>query len=98
MSLGNEEIIRKLYAAGEGSGMDTEKFVSFFSKEGYMYDVPSGTKFRGKAIGDSIAALAKAFPDVHRELLSVYVAEKSSSSSLEFGERMKVSWPLVLKL
>ena len=75
MSLGNEEIIRNLYAAGEGSGIDTEKFVSFFSKEGYMYDVPSGTKFRGKAIGDSIAALAKAFPDVHRELLSIYVAE-----------------------
>jgi uncharacterized protein len=75
MSLGNEEIIRKLYAAGEGPGMDTEKFVSFFSKEGYMYDVPSGTKFRGKAIGDSIAALASAFPDVHRELLSIYLAE-----------------------
>ena len=55
--------------------MDTEKFVSFFSEEGYMYDVPSGTKFRGKAIGDSIAALAKAFPDVHRELLSVHVTE-----------------------
>jgi uncharacterized protein len=73
MSLGNEEIIRKLYAAGEGSGLDAEKFVSFFSKEGYMYDVPSGTKFRGKAIGDSIAALASAFPDVHRELLSIYV-------------------------
>ena len=35
-SLGNEEIIRKLYAAGEGSGLDTEKFVSFFSEEGYM--------------------------------------------------------------
>src|SRR5471030_3116692 len=75
MSLGNEEIIRKLYAAAEGPGMDTEKFVSFFSEEGYMYDVPSGTKFRGKAIGDSIAALASAFPDVHRELLSIYVAE-----------------------
>ncbi len=74
MSLGNEEIIRKLYAAGEGPGMDTEKFVSFFSEEGYMYDVPSGTKFRGKAIGDSIAALASAFPDVHRELSSLYVA------------------------
>ena len=74
-SLGNEEIIRKLYAAGEGPGMDTEKFVSFFSKEGYMCDMPSGTKFRGKAIGDSIAALASAFPDVHRELLSIYVTE-----------------------
>ena len=75
MSLGNEEIIRKLYAAAEGPGKDFEKFVSFFSEEGYMYDIPSGTKFRGKAIGDSIAALASAFPDVHRELLSIYVAE-----------------------
>jgi predicted ester cyclase len=73
--IGNEEIIRELYAAAEGPGMDTEKFVSFFSEEGYMYDIPSGTKFRGKAIGDSIAALASAFPDVHRELLSIYVAE-----------------------
>ena len=75
MSLDNEDIIRKLYAAGEGPEMDTEKFVSFFSKEGYMYDVPSGTKFRGKAIGDSIAGLAKAFPDVHRELMNIYVTE-----------------------
>jgi ketosteroid isomerase-like protein len=75
MTLGNEEIIRKLYVAGEGPGMDTEKFVSFFSEEGYMYDVPSGTKFRGKAIGDSIAALAGAFPDLHRELSSIHVAK-----------------------
>ena len=77
MSSGNEEVIRKLYAAGEGPGMDTEKFVSFFSEEGYMYDVPSGTKFRGKAIGDSIAALASAFPDLHRELLSFHVADNA---------------------
>jgi uncharacterized protein len=75
MSLGNEEIIRNLYAAAEGPGKDFKKFVSFFSEEGYMYDIPSGTKFRGKAIGDSIAALASALPDVHRELLSIYVAE-----------------------
>jgi uncharacterized protein len=74
-SLGNEAIIRKLYAVGEGPGMDTKKFVSFFSVKGYMCDVPSGTKFRGKAIGDSIAALARAFPDVHRKLLSFHVTE-----------------------
>ena len=73
--LRNEEIIRELYAAAEGQGTDIEKFVSLFSEEGYMYDIPSGIKFRGQAIGDSIAALASAFPDVHRELLSVYVAE-----------------------
>ena len=73
--LDNEEIIRELYAAGEGQGTDTEKFVSMFSDEGYMLDMASGTKFRGKAIGDSIAGLASAFPDVHRELLDIYVAE-----------------------
>ena len=74
-SRGNEEIIRKLYAAGEGPELDPKKFVSFFSKEGYMYDVPTDTKFRGKAIGESIAALAKSFPDVHRELLNIYATE-----------------------
>src|SRR5271156_6834299 len=73
--LRNEEFIRELYAAAEGQGTDIAKFVSLFSAEGYMYDIPSDKKFRGKAIGDSIAALASAFPDVHRELLSVYVAE-----------------------
>jgi ketosteroid isomerase-like protein len=73
----NEEIIRELYAAGEGQGMDPKKFVSMFSEEGYMLDIPSGTKFRGQAIGDSIAALASAFPDVHRELLDFYVTENA---------------------
>jgi predicted ester cyclase len=71
----NEEIIRELYAAGEGQGMDTQKFVSTFSDEGYMWDMATGMKLRGKAIGDSIAGLASAFPDVHRELLSIYVVE-----------------------
>ena len=73
--LDHEKFIRKLYAYGEGQGLDTQKFVSMFSDEGYMLDMASGTKFRGKAIGDSIASLARAFPDVHRELLDIYVAE-----------------------
>jgi uncharacterized protein len=71
-STGNEEIIKKLYVAGERPGLDPEKFVSFFSEEGYMWDMASGTKFRGKAIGESIAALASAFPDVRREISSIY--------------------------
>jgi ketosteroid isomerase-like protein len=71
----NEQIIRETCAAAEGQGLDTENFVSMFSDDGYMWDMASGTKFRGKGIGDSIAALASAFPDVHRELLSIYVAE-----------------------
>jgi predicted ester cyclase len=71
----NEKLIRELCAAAEGQGIDIEKFVSLFSRDGYMWDMASGMKFRGKAIGDSIAGLARAFPDVHRELLSIYVAE-----------------------
>jgi hypothetical protein len=42
MMLNNEEIVRELYAAAEGSGKDIAKFVSFFSDEGYMCDMPSG--------------------------------------------------------
>src|SRR6202167_1972428 len=74
-TLDHEKFIRKLYTYGEGDQMDVEKFVSMFSDEGYMLDMASGTKFRGKAIGASIAALARAFPDLHRELLNIYVAE-----------------------
>ena len=73
--LDHEKFIRKVYTYVEGKGIDTQKFVSMFSDEGYMLDMASGTKFRGKAIGDSIAALARAFPDLHRELLKIYVAE-----------------------
>lgn len=69
----NEQRIRALYAAGEGEGLDVEKFVSMFSREGYMRDMASGLEFRGKSIGDSVAGFAKAFPDVHREIFSVYV-------------------------
>src|SRR5450432_1488293 len=73
--LDHEKFIREFYKYAEGDQMDVEKFVSMFADEGYMLDMASGTKFRGKAIGDSIAGLASAFPDVHRELLDIYVAE-----------------------
>jgi hypothetical protein len=72
--LGNEEIIRELYAAAEGHGTDIEKFVSMFCDKGYMRDIASGIDFRGQAIGESIAGFVRAFPDVHRELFSIYVA------------------------
>ena len=75
MMLNNEKIVRELYAAAEGSGKDIAKLVSFFSDEGYMCDIPSGLKLHGQAIGDAIEAFARAFPDVHRELFNIYVAE-----------------------
>jgi ketosteroid isomerase-like protein len=75
MMLNNEKIVRELYAAAEGSGKDIAKLVSFFSDEGYMCDIPSGLKLHGQAIGDAIEAFARAFPDVHRELFNICVAE-----------------------
>ncbi|MBB5716914.1 nuclear transport factor 2 family protein [Sphingomonas aerophila] len=69
----NEEIIRSLYAVAEASSKDTAKFVSMFSEGGYFYDVPSGMKFYGKEIGDTVDAYASAFPDMHRELYRFYV-------------------------
>jgi hypothetical protein len=42
--LNNEEIVRELYAAAEGSGKDIAKFVSFFSDEGYMCDIPKNVE------------------------------------------------------
>ena len=89
--LNNEEIVRELYAAAEGSGKDIAKLVSFFSDEGYMCDIPSGLKLHGQAIGDAIDAFARAFPDVHRELFNIYVAENVVVVELAIRERIKVS-------
>ncbi|WP_246622201.1 ester cyclase [Rhizobium laguerreae] len=46
-----------------------------FSDEGYMRDMPTGVEFRGQAIGKSIGGFVSAFPDAHRDLLSVCVAD-----------------------
>jgi predicted ester cyclase len=97
--LENEKIIREFYAAGNARGMDTDKFVSMFSEEGYMWDIASGTKFRGKAMGDSIAALAKAFPDVRRAILDVvvsgnFVVVEAAVRGTHKGELTLASGPL----
>jgi predicted ester cyclase len=70
----NEKLIRELYNAAEGKRLDTGKFISMFASDGYMRDVPSGADLRGQAIGESIAGLARAFPDVHREIFNVHVS------------------------
>lgn len=71
----NEQIVRELYAAAEGPGINAAKFTAMFSEAGYMRDMPSGREFRGEDIGKSIAGFGSAFPDVHRELLTTCVAE-----------------------
>jgi hypothetical protein len=96
--LGNEEIIRELYAAGEGQGTDIEKFVSMFSEEGYMLDIPSGTKFRGQALATLLPASQVHFLMSTVSCLASTSRRTSSLSNSQFGERIKVSWPLLLDL
>jgi len=68
----NEQVIRSLYSFAEGKSKETQKFVSQFSKEGYFYDVGAGKKYYGADIGRTVDVYAAAFPDMHRELYSLY--------------------------
>lgn len=69
----NEAIIRALYAVAEGDRLDMAAFVAAFADDGTMTDIPAGATLRGRAIGDYLAALTDAFPDIHRELFSLDV-------------------------
>jgi steroid delta-isomerase-like uncharacterized protein len=70
----NEQIVRETCAAAEGKTLDAKKFVSMFSEDGYMWDMASGVQFRGEVLEKAIAGMARAFPDVHREIFKTYVA------------------------
>lgn len=67
-------IIRKLYSVAEGNTLDMETFVSSFSSDGYMTEIPAKVALRGKDIGGYLAALTAAFPDIHRELFDMHFA------------------------
>jgi predicted ester cyclase len=68
----NEEIIRKLYQVAEVK--DVPAFIKLFTNDGYFYDVSAGQKYYGEDIGKTVDIYARAFPDMHRELYSVYVS------------------------
>src|ERR1700733_7384255 len=69
----NEQIIRELYRTAEVK--DIKAFVSLFTDDGYFYDVSAGVKFYGNDIGKTVEIYAEAFPDMHRELLDIYVKD-----------------------
>jgi len=68
----NEKAVRTLYALADAKSKDTPKFVAQFAEGGYFYDVGAGKKYYGKDIGETVDVYAAAFPDMHRELFSVY--------------------------
>jgi hypothetical protein len=68
----NAAVIRELYASAEAAAKDTPKFVSLFAEGGYFYDVGAGKKYYGKDVDYVVDVYASAFPDMHRELYSMY--------------------------
>lgn len=68
----NEEIVREAYRLAEGSSLDGTGFVTLFAEDGTFNDVPNGLSFGTDQIPQALAGLAGAFPDIHRELLSVH--------------------------
>jgi predicted ester cyclase len=68
----NAAAIRELYASAEAAAKDTPKFMSLFAEGGYFYDVAAGEKYYGDDLGNVVDAYASAFPDMHRELYSMY--------------------------
>jgi steroid delta-isomerase-like uncharacterized protein len=69
----NEKLIRSLYAVAETK--DSKAFANLFTSDGYFYDVSAGVKYYGKDIGKTVDIYATAFPDMHRDLIVLYVKD-----------------------
>ncbi len=67
----NEQTIRKLYSFANSATKDTLAFVSLFGDGGYFYDVGAGKKYYGQDIGVTVDNYATAFPDMHRDFISL---------------------------
>lgn len=71
----NEQAIRKVYSLANAATKDTPAFVAMFGDGGYFYDVAAGKKYYGQDIGITVDNYATAFPDMHRDLISLYTTD-----------------------
>ncbi|QHS59710.1 nuclear transport factor 2 family protein [Chitinophaga agri] len=90
----NEQIVRDLYQAAEVQ--DAKLFASMFTPDGYFWDVSAGKKYYGEDIGLTVDIYAKAFPDMHRELLKVYVQDEQNMVMVELTLNGTHKGPLML--
>ena len=72
----NEKTVRELYRTAEVR--DIKAFVSLFTDDGYFWDVSAGVKYYGNDIGKTVEIYARAFPDMHRELLQFFVKDEEN--------------------
>jgi ketosteroid isomerase-like protein len=69
----NERFIRNAYQIAERR--DVDGWGACFNEDGTFTDESIGVTYRGrKEVGIPVDIMATAFPDIHRELLDVYVS------------------------
>jgi len=90
----NEKIIRELYRTAEVK--DTKAFVSLFTEDGYFWDVSAGVKYYGNDISKTVDIYAEAFPDMHRELLEIFVKDDENVIIIELTLNGTHKGPLAL--
>lgn len=66
----NEEIILGLYEIAEKQ--DAKAFANLFTEDGHFWDVSAGINYFGKDTGKVVDIYSQAFPDMHRELYSMW--------------------------
>jgi hypothetical protein len=90
----NEKVIRELYHTAEVK--DTKAFVSLFTNNGYFWDVSAGIKYYGSDVGKTVDIYALAFPDMHRELLKIFVKDDENVVIVELTLNGTHKGPLAL--
>jgi ketosteroid isomerase-like protein len=90
----NEAVVRELYALAEAKSKNTPKFISLFGEGGYFYDVAGGKKYYGQDIGITVDVYASAFPDMRRELYSLYFNDDVVVVELSLNGTHKGDLPL----
>ena|SRR5450432_1214001 len=90
----NEKVIREAYRTAEMK--DIKGFISLFADDGYFWDVSAGVKYYGKDIGKPVEVYAEAFPDMHRELLKIFVKDDENAVMVELTLNGAHKGPLAL--
>jgi hypothetical protein len=90
----NEKTVRELYRTAEVK--DTKSFISLFTEDGYFWDVSAGVKYYGQDIGKTVDIYARAFPDMHRELLQFFVKDDENVVIVELTLNGTHKGPLAL--
>lgn len=69
----NEEIVLKAYSTAEAQ--DLKGFTALFTADGVVRDESTGVEYLGDQVAGIVENYAKGFPNMHRELYNLYVAE-----------------------